>query len=253
LRHIGLYACPALAAGAAALTPVVAAAQAPPPTPPPVAPDTASVALDRSCYAPGDPMVQTGRGFAPNASVLQIAGLTAPGGNQVLRALTATITTDASGGFRVIFRAPQLGRASDRTEDGVSIFTDPAVLQNPSATPSGPAVPWTLSARDVKIAQWVDRVADPAGTMGVDSTGWTRGHANLYAHYFRGTTRIRSVKLGALTGPCGTFKRRVKEFPFKGVKAGEWRVFFSDAAVLDKAKDPFVRRTVVVPRSKATA
>jgi len=83
-------------------------------------------------------------------------------------------------------------------------------------------------------------------TRTVDSTGWTRGHANLYAHYFRGTTRIRSVKLGALTGPCGTFKRRVKEFPFKGVKAGEWRVFFSDTAVLDKAKDPFVRRTVLM-------
>jgi hypothetical protein len=37
------------------------------------------------------------------------------------------------------------------------------------------------------------------------------------------------------------------------VKAGEWRVFFSATAVLDKQHDDWLRRTVVVPRSKATA
>jgi AAA ATPase-like protein len=66
-------------------------------------------------------------------------------------------------------------------------------------------------------------------------------------------SRIKSVKIGALTVPCGNLKKPVKQFPFKGVKAGEWRVFFSDTAVLDKTSDAWIRRTVVVPRSKATA
>jgi hypothetical protein len=251
MKHTTLITSTALALGVAAVVPVVAAAQTP--TPPAVVPPTATAALDRTCYAPGDPMVETGRGFAPNAQILQIAGFTAPGGSDVLRALSATVTADAAGNFRTVFRAPQLARAADRTEDAISLFTDPAAIENPTATPPGPVVAWTLSARDVKVAQWANRTADPARSMSVDAFGWTRGHANLYAHYYRGTTRIRSVKLGPLTGACGTFKRTVKQFPFKRVKAGEWRIFFSDTAVLDKTKDPFVRRTVIVPKSKATA
>jgi hypothetical protein len=114
-------------------------------------------------------------------------------------------------------------------------------------------VAWTLSGWDVKVPQWLNRTADPRRSMTVDTYGWTGGHANLYAHYYRGATRIRSVKVGALTGPCGNLKRQVKQFPFKGVKAGEWRIFFSDTAVLDKQRDAWIRRTVVVPRAKATA
>jgi hypothetical protein len=253
MKHSRLFTSSALALGIAAAAPVIAAAQAPPPAPAPstTVPPTASASLDRTCYAPGDPMVQTGHGFGPNAQVLQIAGFSA--GGDVLRALSATITTDAAGNFRTVFRTPQLARARDRTEDAVSLFTDPAALDNPSATPPGPVVEWTLSGRDVKVAQWTSGTANPTGSMTVDAFGWTRGHANLYAHYYRGTKRIRSVKLGPLTGACGTLKRRVKQFPFKGVKAGEWRVFFSDTAVLDKTKDPFVRRTVRVSKAKATA
>jgi hypothetical protein len=78
-------------------------------------------------------------------------------------------------------RAPQLGRAADRREQGLSIFLDPAALSAPTV-PDGPVVPWTLSGRDVKVPQWASRTADPARSMTVDAYGWTGGHANLYAH-----------------------------------------------------------------------
>ena len=55
------------------------------------------------------------------------------------------------------------------------------------------------------------------------------------------------------TGSCGNLKTQVRQFPFRGVKAGQWRIFFSDTAVLDKQRDDWIRRTVTVPRSKATA
>jgi hypothetical protein len=241
-------------AGAALMLPASASAQAPPPTPaPPVAPPGATVSFDQKCYTPGDAMVQTGRGFAPNVQVLQIAAFTPIGGTTVLRSLSVTVPTDAAGNFALQIRAPQLSRPSDRSEQALSIFTDPAVVSDPSLAGNGPTVEWTLSGWSVKIPEWASRTGDPARSMTVDTYGWTGGHANLYAHYYRGSTRIRSVKIGALTGPCGNLKKKVKQFPFKGVKAGEWRVFFSDTAVLDKTSDAWIRRTVVVPRSKATA
>ena len=60
-------------------------------------------------------------------------------------------------------------------------------------------------------------------------------------------------RFGALTGACGDLRKTVPQFPFARVKAGEWRVFFSTTAVLDKRNDNWLRRTVTVPRSKATA
>jgi hypothetical protein len=105
----------------------------------------------------------------------------------------------------------------------------------------------------VRIPEWAPGAADPARSMTIDTFGWTSGGSALYAHYYRGTTRIRTVRIGALTGECGNLRRTVRQFPFRGVRAGEWRVFFSATAVLDKQRDDFIRRTVVVPRSKATA
>lgn len=85
------------------------------------------------------------------------------------------------------------------------------------------------------------------------SFGWATTGSSLYAHYYRGTTRIRTVRIGALTGACGDLRKTVRQFPFRGVKAGQWRIFFSATAVLDKRNDDWLRRTVTVPRSKATA
>jgi hypothetical protein len=45
----------------------------------------------------------------------------------------------------------------------------------------------------------------------------------------------------------------VRQFPFARAKAGEWRIFFSATAVLDKRNDDWLRRTVTVPRANATA
>lgn len=89
--------------------------------------------------------------------------------------------------------------------------------------------------------------------MTIDTFGRTATGATLYAHYYRGTTRVRTVRIGALTGPCGDLRKTVPQFPFARVKAGEWRVFFSATAVLDKQRDDWLRRTVTVPRAKATA
>jgi hypothetical protein len=248
-----LSAC-VLGAGLAIAAAAPGGAQTPPP------PTGASVTLDRTCYAPGDAITETARGFTPNAQVLEtLALLPTSGGTTPLDIFSATHTADAAGNFTARLRAPRLARDSDRREIAGSVFTDqtpppaPAPGTPPAEPPLGPTVVWTLSAWDVDIPQWESRRADPARKMTVDAFGWTVTGRSLYAHYYRGTTRIRSVRIGALTGQCGDLRRTVPQFPFKRVKAGEWRIFFSATAILDKGTDDWVRRTVIVPRSKATA
>jgi hypothetical protein len=235
----------------AAVAAAPAAAQAPPPpTPAP------SVAVDRTCYAPGDPITETARGFTPNARILEtFAMFPTSGATDPLRVLGAVHTADAAGGYVDRLRAPQLARSADRREIVGAVLTDQSVPEPPPGTPTPdpPTVGWLLSAWDLVIPQWADRIADPARSMTIDTFGWTVAGRTLYAHYYRGTTRIRTVRIGALTGPCGDLRRTVRQFPFARVKAGEWRIFFSATAVLDKRSDDWLRRTVTVPRAKATA
>jgi hypothetical protein len=232
------------------------AAAAPAQTPPPAGPAPA-VTVDRTCYAPGDPITESGRGFTPNARIDETLALLAPaGGTTPLSVFGTTHTADATGAFTDRLRAPDLARDTDRREVAASLFDEQAATPAPAPTPAPgvpPSVAWTLSAWAVRIPQWANRTANPARKMTIDTFGWTMSGKVLYAHYYRGTTRIRTVRIGALTGPCGDLKRTVPQFPFKRVKAGEWRVFFSATAVLDKRSDDWLRRTVTVPRSKATA
>ena len=89
--------------------------------------------------------------------------------------------------------------------------------------------------------------------MTIDTYGWTADGDTLYAHYYSGTTHVRTARIGAVTGPCGDLPKTVRQFPFRRVRAGQWRVFFSATRVLDKQRDNWIRRTIVVPRRGATA
>ncbi|HEY7010613.1 MAG TPA: hypothetical protein VH395_16810 [Jatrophihabitantaceae bacterium] len=209
-----------------------------------------TVTVDRSCYSPGDPITETGAGFSPTAGVLEVLSLIRLSSSNPLASLQAPlVTTDSAGGFSRQLRAPKLVSARDREEIAMASFTDQAL---------GDAAPlvtaqWTLSAWATEIPEWRKSVsaADPAKSMLVDTYGWTTAGKNVYAHYYRGTTFVKAVKLGALTGPCGNFKKRVKQFPFKKVQAGEWSVFISSSAILNKASDPWFRFKVRVPKAKA--
>jgi len=239
------------ALSACALAAALVAAPASPAQAPPAPPAGPAVTLDRTCYAPGDTITATGTGFTPNAQILEVVGQLPPEGGSVLRTLSTTHTADAAGSFSSAIRAPHLARGRDRTEPEFSVFNDQAVA-DPNAGPSA-TVRWTLSNWALKIPEWSSRVGDPRRSMAIDTYGWTGQGKSLYAHYYRGTTRVNSVRIGPLTGECGDLRKVVRQFPFRRVRAGEWRIFFSATAVLDKVNDGWIQRTVVVPRSRATA
>ena len=103
-------------------------------------------------------------------------------------------------------------------------------------------------ARDLNIPEWNNSpIAQPRRKMTVDAIGWTNLGPSLYAHYFRGPTEVKSVKLGALTGDCTDLKKRVRQFPFKNVKPGRWTVYFSTTASLRQAQR---RATDRLPRPR---
>lgn len=227
---------------------VLAAAAAP--LAAPALADAASVSLNRTCFSPGEPVVETGSGFTPNASVAETVSAVKPGDTSaVLGTLTAPLAgADALGGFTRAMQAPDLVRSADRRETMLSAFTDQGA---PTAGPV--VVQWTLSAWDVEVAAWSRHRADPRRSMVVDTYGWTSATGTLYAHYFRGSKRFADMRIGALAGDCGDLRKTVRQFPRKPVKAGAYTVYFSNTRILDRQDDSWVRLAVTVPRSKATA
>jgi hypothetical protein len=209
--------------------PGVAVAQVPPPP---------SVTVAAPCYTPGDPIVEVGKGFTPGAAVNETVSFTDPATSMPLGSLqTPPLTTQPDGSFTRALRAPDLRRNIDAREAAQAVFAEVA---DPTKSAT---VTWTLSVWFVDVAEWDGTrvaTAKPGTKMTVSAMGWTGLGPSLYAHYVRGSTEVKAVKLGALTGPCRDLsRRRVRQFPFKAVKPGKWTVYFSTTKVFDKRLDAY--------------
>jgi hypothetical protein len=210
--------------------------------PPGLAAANPSVTMDRSCYAPGDIITETGSGFTPSAQVVEALSLLAKlGSPPLVTGIAPSITADPQGGFTRRLEAPDLVRQEDRTEMVLTSFTDQAAPQSPVLPPA-----WTLSSWEVRIAAWANNRADPRRSMVVDTTGWTVDAQTLYAHYYRGSKLIKDVRIGALTGACGDLRKRVRQFPFHPARPGMWTVYFSGTPHFDKGHDVWKRARVRV-------
>ena len=207
-----------------------------------------TVKVDRSCYAPGDTITRTGAGFAPNAKVAEsVTFQTATIPAVSLGTLAGpTAAANGQGTFSSRITAPRLRRARDFTEAVTDTFTDPS-------NPAKPAVAqWTLSAWYADAPAWYDHVANPGRSMTVYAEGWTSSGTTLYMHYFFGTKRYATVRVGRLAGECGDLSEHVRQFPFAHVRSGAWKVFFSTTKTLDKVHDIWLAVKVRVPRGSAT-
>jgi hypothetical protein len=210
----------------------------------PAAADPA-VTLDRPCYAPGDTITRTGSGFTAGAQVTEsVAFQTQELPTIALGSLKGpTIAANPQGAFKDTLSAPNLRRPSrDFTETAIDTFTDPA-------NPTKPAVvQWTLSSWTMSVPAWNRRAARPGQAMTVYAYGWTSSGTTLYMHYFRGTKRYKTVRVGRLTGACGDLSKHLVQFPFHHPKPGAWKVFFSTTKLLDKQGDAWIALKVRLPR-----
>lgn len=198
-----------------------------------------AVAYDRECYNPGQPIIETGSGFTPSSQTVETLTLIDEDAAEILAAFASPpVAVDPLGAFTRGIEAPPLARRADRRELALSAFGDPSVTEPVT-------VQWTLSGWDVAISSRGGRVSRH-GRMHVEAWGWQdRGEA-LYVHYLRGAKRVRSVRLGALSAPCGDLDVTVRQFPF-AAKPGKWRFYLSTTPRFDP-RAPWVGFRVRLPK-----
>ena len=206
---------------------------------------------DRACYTPGEPIVLTGGGFAPGGAVSFVFSITGDHGSRIGFGQDDE-TPDGAGAFTTTYAAPKLASSDDLQED-MFITATPQGL-DPSSLPPGSEPPFgaastLLSTFDVFVPEWDRRQVDPRKTVTVRAFGYEPA-TRLWAHYVLNGKRVKTVPVGALTGPCGNIVKRMREFPFRPVKAGRYAVYFQPTQTLDKRLGtPY--RSVVVPKAKA--
>jgi hypothetical protein len=222
---------------------------------PTVAQALPAVQSDAGCYRAGQSMTLTGSGFSPSAPIGFMFTLSGRKGNSVLSSDTTT-PADAGGAFRTTVGMPELASSDDRREQMTITANDQSKLG-----PNGPIGPpeesfgvatVQLTRWDVLVDPWIARAGDPRRLTRFDAFGWTEEKV-LWAHYFRGAKRIKSVRIGAVQGACGDLSKRMRQFPFRPVAAGTWTIYFSGSQRFDKNAAWVRYRNVRVPASKAVS
>ena len=214
------------------------------------APAVPTISTDRACYTSEMPQLLTGSGFTPDGEVRLTFTILEPGG------FSGSFTTDAdaTGALDQGMRTPRLELAGTRA--GAAILAEDMTLQSQGAPPEqfAVAIGLTVSDFDLTVSRWSDSTsrAKPGRRTRVEAVGWVGSSTTtLFAHYLRGRRLAKTVRIGALTGDCGDLTARMREFPFKPVKRGAYRVVF-DTTRKYPNEDSWVEYTrVLVSRRNA--
>jgi hypothetical protein len=208
-----------------------------------------TLGADRPCYTPGQPIVLTGAGYTPGARVVFLAALAGERGSSTSFPLGAPVAAGPGGTLSARIRAPDLASDRDVRERLTVTANDQARAGAqpplPPAEQSGTAQV-TLSAWGIAVRAWLDGRGDPRAGSDVIAVGW-EPFRRIYAHYFLRGVRVRSVRIGAVSGSCGDLRTRIRQFPFRPVRTGRWTVYFSPTQRFDR-RGPWIRTRVVVAR-----
>jgi hypothetical protein len=162
---------------------------------------SATLATDKSCYGPGEPVLFSGVGFTANGQ----AALTT-GGQQL-----GLVDVNPVGEFELALQAPLI-EAKQRTDNFTA--TDQANL---ALTAS---VGVKLTSVDVTAKP---KNGKPGRRQRIKARGFTTGKT-LWAHVRRGKSK-RNLKVGKLKQPCGTLSLRKRLFS-PNAKPGAYTVQF---------------------------
>ncbi len=220
---------------------------------PAVAAAAPTVNADLPCYSPGQSIRLTGAGYTPGGDVAMLFSLSGAHGSNVVSARDP-LTADAAGGINGRVAAPPLASDNDLRETVTMTANDQARLG-----PTGPVGPpedsfattqFTLSAADVLVVPWLIGHVNPRALTTFKVMGW-EPYRKVYAHYFLNGKRIKTVEIGSVSGPCGDMTKKVRQFPFRPVPAGRYRIRFTGTPFYDPQGFWIGYREVVVARSKA--
>jgi hypothetical protein len=101
----------------------------------------------------------------------------------------------------------------------------------------------TFSRWNVFIGTPGGRIPTPRDRIRFRAVGWTAGIGKpLYVHYIRGRTDVHAERLGVLAGPCGSLTKTLQRaFPFRPVRAGQYRLLFNSSINPNRAPQLFTR------------
>lgn len=194
-------------------------------------PATASAAtlqLNRQCYTKNQPVAIRGSGFPPaSTQYLFLNG-----------ARTRSGVVTASGALSV-----PGGGAPDppRSRTAARTYTLTA-----SGSTSGSPVTARTTFRVVHTNITVTPALVTPGFVTYRALGFTYGRT-LYLHYLRGTRYLRTRRIGALSGPCGTLRKKVRMFLFRPVKPAAYVLVFDNSARYSASYRPNFSFQALVP------
>ena len=194
-------------------------AQTPPPAP------TLITALP--CYSALAHVELSGDGWSPSGQVHLQARYVNDGS-----AFDATVTADAMGHIAFIIAAPTFASLGANTHP-ISVSAVDLVRAGAGAPPEQRAatVAFSVTYWGVFYRPWNTNGparGKPGRVRTLESSGWIGSNGKtLYAHYRRlGHSSFRTTVVGILGGDCGGLRVPFREFDFRPVPRGTYRVFF---------------------------
>ena len=198
---------------------------------------------DHQCYAAArDVIGLAGSGYTPGGHVALFFASSSGGFGQ------SQATAGADGSFSTTVLAPTLGEFNAWPPGfTLSITANDTARQGAPDEPAVAATSVTVSDWWVDVPPWggLPAYARPRRMTTISAYGWT----TLYVHYVRGRRLIRTLRLGELTGACGSLSLRMRQFPFRPVRAGTYRVQF-DTTRAYRRKDSWTAYPRVTVRAK---
>ena len=191
----------------------------------------ATLRLDRQCYTRNQPVRVSGSGYPAN----QVQTLFLDG------SALGTLKADGAGAIAGKFSAPAPFRAPPNPATRIRRYT---LTASSSAAGAPAAAQTTLQVVHTNIS-----VAPPfitPGSVTYRALGFTYGHS-LYVHYLLGTRHLRTKRIGTVSGPCGTLKKKVRMFLFRPVKAGSYTLIFDNSARYSASYRPNFSFQALVP------
>ena len=205
--------------------------------------------VDRPCYTPGEAIDATGGGYTPGSQVEMSLSVVSRGGIKFYW-LQDPLTADNGGNISARLRAPDLSLNDDVVEDVGLAASEQQQADQGTPPPFGSTL-FKLSIFDVFVDPWDSRKVDPKKVTTLRAYGFEGLGPVLYAHYLLRGKLKKTVRIGTLSGDCGNLTKKMKQFPFRPVPAGDYRVQFDTSRAYSAQADGIVYRHVKVPASKA--
>jgi hypothetical protein len=211
-----------------------------------------TVSTDLPCYSPGQPIALSGAGYTPGGDVAIFFNLAGAHGHNLVT--PNPLKADGAGGLTGRLPAPDLASDNDLRET-VTISANDQVRLAPGAPPLPPEetfgmTQFELSAVDALVRPWFSGRGNPRALTTFKVVGWEPFH-KVSVHYLLNGKRIKTVLVGSVSGPCGDLTKKMRQFPFRPVPAGRYRIRFTGTPFYDPQGFWIGYREVVVPKSKA--